>query len=187
MTSLDMAVFLLLGGFGLRGLFIGFVRESLSLVGVVAGIVGVRTCHAPVTAFLSPYLGNEYAAAMLAFVFIFGAIYIAIKLLASSLAAQLRNSSLGMVDRMLGLGFGVVKGMLIAALCYVAFTIGYDALYGERAPRPDWMVESRSYPLVHASGVALSDWVARSSRDGGLIGDATGGYGHADNAAESAP
>jgi membrane protein required for colicin V production len=137
---------------------------------VVAGILGVRVFHAPVTAFVTPWLGTEYAAAMLAFIFVFGVIYISIKLLASTIAAQVHAGSLGTVDRMLGLGFGVVKGMLIAALAYVGFTIVYDALYGELSPRPDWMRFTRSYPLLHASGDAVSGWVAQSSREGGLLG-----------------
>jgi membrane protein required for colicin V production len=174
MAMLDIAVFLLLGGFGIRGLIAGFVKESLSLVAVVAGIAAVRIFHAPVTAFLTPNLGTEYGAAMLAFIVVFGAVFIAIKLFASSIASQIHSSSLGTVDRLLGLGFGMVKGMLVAALAYVAFTIVYDALYGELAPRPDWMRLTRSYPLLNASGEAVSSWVARSSREGGLIGNESG-------------
>jgi membrane protein required for colicin V production len=174
MATLDLAVLLLLGGFGIRGFLTGFVREVLSLVAVVAGILGVRIFHAPVTSVVTPWLGTEYAAAMLAFIFVFGVIYISIKLLASTIAAQVRDSSLGMVDRMLGLGFGVVKGTLIAALAYVGFTIIYDALYGTLSPRPDWMRFARSFPLLNASGEAVSSWVAQSSREGGLIGGMSG-------------
>ncbi len=75
-----------------------------------------------------------------------------------------------MVDRVLGLGFGAIKGILVATVCFVGFTFVYDALYGELTPRPDWLRLTRSYPLLNASGEAMSSWVAQTSREGGLVG-----------------
>ena len=170
MAVLDIVVFLLIGGFGIRGLMTGFVKEVLSLAAVVAGIVAIRIFHGSVTNFMGPYIGSEYAAALLAFVFIFGVIYISAKLSASTLASQVRNVGLGSVDRVLGFGFGAVKGLLIATVGFVLFTMVYDALYGELSPRPDWVRHTKSYPLLNAAGEAMSSWVAESSRDGGIIG-----------------
>ncbi len=72
MAVLDIVVLLLVGGFGVRGLMKGFVKEVLSLCAVVAGIIAVRFLHAPVTGWFAPYLGSEYVAALLVFVAIFG-------------------------------------------------------------------------------------------------------------------
>lgn len=170
MALLDIVVFLLIGGFGVRGLMSGFVREVLSLCAVVAGIVAIRIFHGSVTAFMAPHIGSEYAAALLAFVFIFGVIYISAKLIASTASTQIRNVGLGSVDRILGFGFGAVKGLLIATVGFVLFTMVYEALYGQLSQRPDWMRSTRTYPLLNASGEAMSSWVAQNSRDGGLIG-----------------
>lgn len=169
MAVLDIVVFLLIGGFGVRGFLSGFVKEVLSLCAIVAAIVAVRVFHAQVTAFMTSYVGSEYAAALLAFVFIFGVIYISAKLIASTASSQVRNVGLGTVDRVLGFGFGAVKGMLIATVGFVLFTMSYDALYGELSPRPDWMRHTRSYPLLNAGGEAMSSWIAKTSRSGGLI------------------
>ncbi len=187
MAVLDIVVLLLVGGFGVRGLMQGFVKEVLSLCAVVAGIVAVRFLHAPITGWVAPYLGSEYVAALLVFVAIFGLIYVAVKLIASTISSQMRNVGLGMVDRVLGLGFGAIKGILVATVCFVGFTFIYDALYGELTPRPDWLRLTRSYPLLNASGEAMSSWVAQTSREGGLTGlvdDKTGANGAADNQAE---
>jgi membrane protein required for colicin V production len=32
-------------------------------------------------------------------------------------------------------------------------------VYGPEAERPEWMVKSRTYPLLNASGRAIVDWV----------------------------
>lgn len=185
MALLDIAVFLLIGGFGIRGLISGFVTESLSLAAVIGGVIAVRFLHAPATAFLTPHMGSEYAAALLAFVAVFAMVFIGGKMLAGMIGRQTKQSTLGMVDRMLGLGFGAVKGLLIATLGFVLFTIVHDSLYGELSPRPDFMRLSRSYPLLNASGQAMSAWIAENSRSGGLLG-AMGVEGD-DMANETAP
>lgn len=169
MAVLDMLLLLLIGGLGVRGLMRGFVKEVLSLCAIVAGIVAVYLLHAPVTNWVAPHLGSEYVAALLAFVLIFGAVSLTVKLLASTIGNQMRNVGLGTVDRILGFGFGAVKGLLIATVGFVGFTIVYDALFGELSPRPDWLRHSRSFPLLNAGGDAMSRWVASKSRDGGLV------------------
>ena len=173
MTALDIAVLLLIGGLAIRGFLVGFVTESIAIAALVAGMVAVRLFHAPVTGMLTGVVGSEYAAALLGFVLVFGLIYGGGKMLARWSGTKTKSSVLGMVDRFLGLGFGAVKGLLVATICYVVFTIGYDALYGARSNRPDWMRLSRSYPLLSASGSAMSQWIAENSRQGGLLGSSS--------------
>jgi len=170
MTVLDIAVLLLIGGLAIRGFIRGFVTESLSLCALVAGIIAVRLFHAPVTALLDRMVDAEYVAALLAFVAVFGVVFVLGTMLAHWIGDKTRSSLLGLFDRTLGLGFGAIKGLLVATICHVLFTIGYDALYGVETNRPDWMRLSRSYPLLNASGAAMSEWMAENSRQGGLLG-----------------
>ena len=170
MTALDIAVLLLIGGLAIRGFIKGFVTESLSLAALLAGMVAVRLFHAPVTGLIGGLISSEYGGAMLAFVLVFGVVYAIGKMLAQWIGGKTKTSVLGMFDRALGLGFGAVKGLLVASIAYVLFTIGYDALYGVETNRPDWMRLSRSYPLLSASGSAMSGWLAENSKRGGLLG-----------------
>jgi len=168
MAVFDIVILLFVGFFAVRGVTKGFIKEVLSLCAVVAGIVAVRLLHGRVTDWVAPHLGSEYVAALLAFVLIFGSVYLAGKMLASTASSQVRNAGLGMFDRVLGFGFGVVKGILIATVCYVGFTFVYNALYGDLAPRPDWLRLTRSYPLLNAAGDSMSSWVSQTGKDGGL-------------------
>jgi membrane protein required for colicin V production len=68
---------------------------------------------------------------------------------------------IGPVDRILGGGFGALKGLIGATLLYLASTLIYDTIYGRTAKRPEWMAQSRSYPLLNASGNAMVDYVER--------------------------
>ena len=74
---------------------------------------------------------------------------------------------LGPFDRVLGGGFGALKGLLGATLFFLLANLATDMVYGPEADRPDWMTKSRTYPLLNASGRAIVDWVEarRTSRE----------------------
>lgn len=183
MTALDIIVLLMIGGNAVIGLMRGFVCEALSLVALGLAVVAVRLFHAPVTGFLTSLVGTEGGAAILAFALVFGLSWFGGRLLARSVGKRTRGSALGMVDRVLGLGFGALRGLLIATVAFVGFAIVYDTLFGADADRPQWMRTSRSYPLLSASGRAMSEWLAERRASGGL---SMGLGGAGDNAANDA-
>ena len=59
---------------------------------------------------------------------------------------------LGPFDRLLGGGFGALKGLLGATLFFLLANLATDMVYGPQADRPQWMTKSRTYPLLNASG-----------------------------------
>jgi membrane protein required for colicin V production len=73
---------------------------------------------------------------------------------------------LGPVDRLLGGGFGMVKGLLGANLFFLLANLATDMVYGGDAPRPEWMTSSRTFPLLNASGRAVVDWVEERQHPG---------------------
>jgi membrane protein required for colicin V production len=158
-TALDIIVFLLLGGGAVLGLMRGFVTEALSMIAWVLGIFAVRLFHEPVAGLMTPFLGSESGAAVLAFVVVFGGTFFAGKMLARALGERARTSVLGPVDRVLGGGFGAIKGLIVATLVFLAFSLVYDTIFGGEARRPDWLADSRSYPLLAASGSAISAFI----------------------------
>lgn len=160
MTALDIFVLLLIGGGAIFGLLRGFVTETLSLIAWVAGIFAVRLFHASVADLLTPFVGTAGGAAILALALVFGVTFTAGKLIAHAVGQRTRQSVLGPIDRVLGGGFGAVKGLIGATLLFLAFTLVYDTLYGSGAARPEWLATSRTFPLLNASGQAISDFVA---------------------------
>ena len=65
---------------------------------------------------------------------------------------------LGPFDRVLGGGFGALKGLLGVTLFFLLANLATDMVYGPQADRPEWMTRSRTYPLLNASGRAIVDW-----------------------------
>jgi membrane protein required for colicin V production len=170
MTALDIIVLLLIGGNGVIGFKRGFVCEALSMVALVGAILAVRLFHASVTDLLTGFIGTEGGAATLAFALIFGLTWYFGRFAAQRVGKSTKSSLLGSVDRVLGFGFGSLKGLLIATVAFVGFAILYDTIYGADARRPEWMRTSRTYPLLNASGKAMSQWLAERRKHGGVLG-----------------
>jgi membrane protein required for colicin V production len=174
LTALDIVVLLLVLGGGAMGLLRGFVTEILSLFAWVAAIAALKLLHAPFATLLGGIVGTGGGAAILSFALIFLVVFIAGKMIAASLGARTRQSILGPVDRLLGLGFGALKGLLAATLIFLAANLGYDTVFGGTSERPDWMRKSRTYPLLNASGRAIVDFV-EMRRKRSSAGDGQGG------------
>src|SRR3546814_6731501 len=67
-----------------------------------------------------------------------------------ALGRRTRNSIVGPVDRALGFGFGALKGLILASLLFLLAVLVLDTTGGGPTERPDWLTQSRSYPLLNA-------------------------------------
>lgn len=161
MTALDVFVFLLLIGGAAIGFVRGFVHEVISLFAWIVAIAMLKLFHTQLwtgldnTTDVSPAAG-----AVLAFAILFVPSFLGVKLLARQIGGKTRKHSLlGPVDRMLGGGFGALKGLLGVTLFFLLANLATDMVYGPQADRPEWMTRSRTFPLLNASGRAIVDWV----------------------------
>lgn len=159
MTGLDIFVLVLMGGAAVLGFLRGFVQEALSLVVWILVVIGVRMLHAPIYERLISPVGSESGASVLAFASIVIVTYALGRWIAKSIGSKSRKSLLGPIDRVLGFGFGMIKGLIGATLLYLLLVLVYDSIYGADEPRPEWLSESRTYPLLNASGKAMVDFV----------------------------
>ena len=103
----------------------------------------------------------------MAFALLFLPTYIAVKLFARAVGGKARRSILGPLDRLLGGGFGMVKGLIGATLFFLLAHLATDMVYGPTATRPEWMTSSRTYPLLNATSKAVVDWVETRHRPAG--------------------
>ena len=112
-------------------------------------------------------VGTEGGAAVLAFVVIFGMTFMIGRYAANRMGSVSRKSALGGFDRLLGFGFGALKGLIGATLIFLLASLVYNTFYGGHAERPGWMTESRTYPLLNATSRALVDFVEQRRESGG--------------------
>jgi membrane protein required for colicin V production len=159
LTALDIIVILLVGAGFVFGTMRGFVCELLSLFAWFLAIVAVRYLHAPVAGLLEGPVGTASGASVLAFALIFGVVFLGGKLASRRVGRQVRQSAIGPVDRVLGAGFGALKGLIGATLLYLVFMLVYDTIWGRAAERPEWIAQARSYPLLQSSSAMMVDVV----------------------------
>lgn len=159
MTGLDIAVLLLVGMGVVNGFLRGFVHEMLSLAAWIFAIFAIRYMHTPLTTFLEPKIGTPSGASVLAFAVLLLVPYAFVKLVAGRLGDASRNSVLGPIDRVLGLGFGAIKGFIIAVMAFSILCLGYDAVWGAGG-RPDWITQARTYPFLNSASEALVTMIA---------------------------
>ncbi len=159
MSALDIFVILMLAGGALVGFVRGFVHEVLALGAWLVAILALKMFHEPVSASLAGWTSTGAAAAALSFAVIFLPVFILFRLLARTLGKRSRRSVLGPLDRFLGGGFGMLKGLVGATLVFLLANLGTDMVYGAAAQRPEWMRRSQTFPLLNATARAIVDGV----------------------------
>jgi len=167
MTGFDIIVLLIVGVAAVGGFMRGFVQEVLSLLAWAVTILAIHNLHTPLYEWLLPKVGNASGAATLAFALLLLIPYAGMKLIAGRLGEKSRTSLLGPIDRVLGFGFGAIKGAIVVTCAFAILVLGYDATWGI-AGRPDWIKQARTYPLVNAAADELVHLIEdRNSRIAG--------------------
>lgn len=154
MTGLDIIVLVVVGIAAVGGFLRGFVQEVLSLAALILAVLAIRYLHTDLTAFLVGYIDAPGTAAVLAFMILLLVPYLVVKLAASRIGRASRSSVIGPFDRVLGFGFGAVKGMLIVVFAFSLLVLGYDTVWGPEG-RPDWIKNARTYPFINAASEAM--------------------------------
>lgn len=145
MNLLDIIV---IGVILLSGLFAfarGFVKEALSVAAWVgaafAALYGLRYAAPVAERFLPKGPVADAAAALVLFL----AALIVLSLLTSAVAGRVKESSLSAVDRTLGLVFGLVRGLVLVCLLYIALSW---ALPAGKQQQPGWIADAKTLPLL---------------------------------------
>lgn len=160
MTGFDFLVLGIVGIAAIGGFMRGFVQEVLSLAAWALAIFAIRFLHTPLTQALADYVGGDVTTAVLAFAILLLIPYAAMKVIANNVGQASRNSVLGPIDRVLGFGFGALKGAVIVVIAFSLLVLGYDTVWGYKG-RPTWISGARSYDLVDASSRSLVEMIAQ--------------------------
>ncbi len=154
MTGFDIAVLVMVGMGAITGFMRGFIQEVFALAAWVLALVAIHNLHTPLSNALTPLIGTQSGASVLAFALLLLVPYAIVKLLSNRLGSASRNSVLGPIDRVIGFGFGAVKGMVITVMAFSVLVLGYDTIWGAGG-RPQWITQARSYPFINTGSEAL--------------------------------
>lgn len=151
MSLLDLILAAVVGTSILAGLKAGFARAGFGFAAAVIGIlVGFWFYRYP-AAFFSNFVDSPAIMNVLGFLLLFSAVTSAGALVGKLSSKFFKWTGLSWLDRVLGAGFGLVRGALIAA-AMVAVLMAFVP-----RPLPNWMVGSRLLPYaMSASDIAAS-------------------------------
>lgn len=169
MTIFDIIVLIIVAVAAIGGFMRGLVQEVLSLAAWILAAFSVYYLHSPLTAQLEKLYPIEPATSILAFALLLLIPYAAMKVIAGNVGEASRGSIMGPIDRVLGFGFGALKGALIVVFAFSVLVLGFDNAWGYEG-RPDWISQARTYPAADAFSRGLVHTIAE--RRARLLGEA---------------
>ena len=146
MNPFDILIIVVLGYSLVRGLFRGLVKEVSSLIGVLGGFYAAYTYYKVLAGLLAGLIHDTSYLNILSFLVIFCGVLIMVSVLGVIIKYLLNIAFLGWVDRIGGIVFGVLKGILIVSILFITLTAFLPKgtafiKNSELAPHVSWISE----------------------------------------------
>ena len=149
MNFFDYALIAIVGMSMVLSLWRGFVREIISLIGLLAAFVVASHTSAVTGDFLGQWMPKGTVSDIAGFVLVFVIVMVVVGLIGAIVRKLVDVAQLSATDRTLGMIFGFVRGLLLIGLCFMIFST-YDPHYDQ-----PWLKESRLTPYAIRLGETL--------------------------------
>jgi membrane protein required for colicin V production len=123
MNPFDIFIIIVIGYSTVRGLFRGLVREASSIIGVLGGFYAAYSYYPQMAKLLAGFITNPSYQNIMSFLIIFCSVLIIISILGMVIKYLLNVAFLGWIDRFCGVGFGLIKGVLIVTVLFIILTM----------------------------------------------------------------
>ncbi len=147
----DIIVFTVVGLSALFSFYRGFVREVLSLGAWVGALVITLYVFPHAKEFVGKQVDNTLVVDLISSIGVYMTALITLMILTSMLSKFLKTSKeVGALDNLLGLIFGIARGLFIVALGFLGLSLAF-----EEKGYPDYIKESYSRPYVEKTAALL--------------------------------
>ena len=141
----DVVVFIILGFSAILAFARGFSRELISLISLLIGLVGALFLFGRYRLDVQKFIKPDWLADGVLFIGVFGALYLIATFIMRGWAKSIQGRSPGFLDRLLGLGYGMARGAVLASL----FVMVVAKSAKDKVPA-DWMTNSVTYPILRS-------------------------------------
>ena len=107
----------------IRGAIRGFVTEFLSMASIILGVAAAVLFSKPLASAFQGFLGESMWVRVIAFLGLFVAGYLAVKLVEGLLHKGIEKLNLNKLDRVLGLLLGLLEGVLVVSVAIFLFYV----------------------------------------------------------------
>jgi len=143
--------YILIGIVGLSvvlSLWRGFVREIISLIGLVAAFFAASRVSGQAGEFLGEWITNGTVADIAGFALVFVLIMLIVGIVGAIIRKLVDMADLTATDRTLGIFFGAARGLLLISLAFLIYT-------SYAKPDHKWLKESMLTPYAIQAGDML--------------------------------
>ncbi|MGH6892283.1 MAG: CvpA family protein [Dongiaceae bacterium] len=165
MNFVDIVVLAVVALSTLLALGRGFVKEVLSVLGWIGAAIATFLIffYVPqVRDFARAQIAEPVIADIIAAVALFTISLFALGMVNHYISSRVRGSSLGALDKSLGLVFGLLRGVVLVALAHMAMT---DWLLPNKQDRPEVINQARTEPYVEMAANYIKTLVPQDLKD----------------------
>lgn len=153
MTQFDLIVAVLLLISAGVGWLRGAIREVAAMVALVAAAYLAIYGLAATTPLARHFIHTYWLAALAALAGVFLITYGLLRLIGAGIAQRVQETHvLGLLDRLLGLGIGVARGLVVLGGLYLMFNAATP-----KDLRPHWITGSATWPAAERMGALITD------------------------------
>ena len=148
MNFVDYILIAIVGLSMVLSLWRGFVREVISLIGLVLAFLAASRLSGRAGDFLGEWITNATVADIAGFALVFIVVMILVGLIGALIRRLVDLAALTATDRTLGIFFGAARGMLLIALSFLVYT-------SYAKPDTPWLKKSLLTPYAIELGEML--------------------------------
>jgi len=164
LTYLDLGLLAVAFISGLLAMYRGFSREILSILSWVVAALAVLYFvinHKKFAEEMAQQMGvpNPVIAQIAIGAVIFLIVLVVVHLITARISDSILDSQVGMIDRILGFGFGVIRGFVIVLIPFMF----YEAYFADPKLQYPWVRNALSHNILSNSGKAIQPtllWLA---------------------------
>jgi membrane protein required for colicin V production len=135
MNWLDLVIIILIAGFVFSGWATGLVRSVVTLAAAIIGVVVAGALYERFSHTVEIFISNEDAADAVAFLVLFGSVYLLGQILTVVARTTLSLLMIGWWDKPGGAIFGFLKGVIVVQVLLIVFaaypSLGFDEAVDE--------------------------------------------------------
>lgn len=174
---IDILVLLVLAASALIAFMRGFIREVLTIVGVLGGLAAAYYGGPLLVPLMDGWLGVDpaaeepqklfgeipytYVSIGLAYGCVFIVVVVILSIISHMIAETAKSIGLGAVDRSLGVVFGLARGILLLGILYSPVYLMVD-----KETTAAWFDGSKTYPYIEMTSEALAEFLPEAAKKG---------------------
>jgi len=128
----------------------GFIWETLTIFSWAAASIGCLYFGPYIIPLTRSLVGEGWLASLLGYASVFLAVFIPLAFISHRFSETVKHSAIGPLDRAGGVAFGIVRGLVLVGLAYLAFSY-----FVPLNKHPDWIRNARLLPVVQSTSQVL--------------------------------